>query len=508
MVVFRKFYGKFISLIIIVICYSIVESKIIQGELRTKENWAFITRFCFLSELGMFEYDIEYPKEFKTQNILLYYDEKNQWPAVYKKNKTCREKESVLFVPNGQVIYLNETTFRSGCFDSTEEGMSGWLHCHSRRTFQSRRERWWFIAISNCDANLGLFLRYRFTMTNDEHNLWFKHFSADELYILQTDICFLVLYVVLLLMSFVEAQALRARHLFHRTYTLYLFSVILECTGLAFLCAYYAIYAQDGSAGIELKLLGKVLEALSTLLLLTLLIFIAKGYTVTRGRLRKKTLLKIAGFLWMYIVVYVILFLYERKFFDLGQVLYIYESPAGYGIIGLRLIGWAWFVYAVIFTMMHYPEKSNFYTKLFLLYSVWFLSAPVVILISTFIVPKWVREKLLNTVELFISIAAHFVFFVLTRPSKANKNFPYHVRTSQIGVMLQTNGATPIGDSSLDKFAHHPYALTSPNPTPNYAAIFGIQANGNHHPPTEMVTYGPAARPSAPPMADAIARQS
>ncbi|PRD30726.1 UNVERIFIED_CONTAM: transmembrane protein [Trichonephila clavipes] len=116
------------------------------------ENWAFLTRFCFLSELGMFEYDIEYPKEYRTQNILLYYDERNQWPAVYKTNKTCREKESVLFVPNGQVIYLNETTFRSGCFDSTDDTLNGWLHCHSRRTFQSRRERWWFIAVSNCDA--------------------------------------------------------------------------------------------------------------------------------------------------------------------------------------------------------------------------------------------------------------------------------------------------------------------------------------------------------------------
>ncbi|GFY37018.1 transmembrane protein 145, partial [Trichonephila inaurata madagascariensis] len=277
----RESFGKLISLIII-ICHAIVESKIIEGELRTTENWAFLTRFCFLSELGVFEYDIEYPKEYRTQNILLYYDERNQWPAVYKTNKTCREKESVLFVPNGQVIYLNETTFRSGCFDSTDDTLNGWLHCHSRRTFQSRRERWWFIAISNCDSKKGLYLRYRITMINDEHNLWFKHFSADQLYILQIDICFLVLYVVLLLMSFVEMQALRARHLFHRTYALYLMSVILECMGLGFLCAYYAIYAQEGTPRIELKLIGKVLEALSTLLLLMMLIFIAKGYTVTR----------------------------------------------------------------------------------------------------------------------------------------------------------------------------------------------------------------------------------
>ncbi|XP_054711897.1 transmembrane protein 145-like [Uloborus diversus] len=480
-------------------CILCVRGKIIQGELRTADNWSFLTRFCFLSERGMFEYDIEYPKEFKTQNILLYYDERNQWPFVYKKNKTCLEKESVLFVPNGQVIYLNQSTFRSGCFDSTEEGTEGWIHCHSRRTFQSRRERWWFIAISNCDSKQGLFMRYRITMTNDEHNLWFKHFSADELYILQVDICFLVLYVILLLMSFIETQALRARHLLHRTYLLYLSSVILECGGLAFLCASYGIYAQEGSSRPGLKLMGKILEAFSTLFLLALLIFIAKGYTVTRGRLRKKTLLKIAGFFCMYILVYTCLFLYEQQYFDPGRVLYLYESPAGYGIIGLRLLGWAWFVYASIFTMIHYPEKSSFYTKMFLLYSLWFISAPVVILISTFIVPKWVREKLLNAVELFISIVAHLIFFILTRPSKANKNFPYHVRTSQIGVMLQGNGTTPMGDNSIDKFAHHPYALSSRSYLPNYAVIFGVQANGDRVAPTEMVSYATGS-PQNPPI--------
>lgn len=41
-----------------------------------------------------------------------------------------------------------------------------------------------------------------------------------------------------------------------------------------------------------------------------------------------------------------------------------------------------------------------------------FISAPVVILISRFVVPKWMREKIINAVELLIAIEAHFVFFV------------------------------------------------------------------------------------------------
>ncbi|XP_071034809.1 transmembrane protein 145-like [Parasteatoda tepidariorum] len=441
---YPRFYGIFINLFLI-ICFYEVESTILQGELRTNKNWAFLARFCFLSEFGRFEYTIDYPKAFKTQNILLYFDEKNQWPAVYQKNKTCREKESVLIIENGQVIYLNESTFRSGCIDHPEEGKKDWLRCHNERTFESRRERYWFIAISNCDAKNGLYLEYKITMTNDHNSFWFKHFSADEFYILQIDISFLLLYIVLLLLSFIEADALRSRHLFHRTYALYLTSVILECCGLSFTCAYYANLAKEGYALMELKLLGKVIEALSTLFLLVLLILIAKGYTVTRGRLSKITYFEIFVFLFLYILVYAVLFLYEEQFFDPGKVLYIYESPVGYGIIGLRLVGWAWFVYAVTFTMIHYPEKSNFYTKLFLLYSIWFLAAPVVILVSTYVVRKWIREKLINAVELFISISAHFVFFVLTRPSKAKENFPYPVRTSQ---PLYVNGTRPTAPSA------------------------------------------------------------
>ena len=36
----------------------------------------------------------------------------------------------------------------------------------------------------------------------------------------------------------------------------------------------------------------------------------------------------------------------------------------------------------------------------------------MVVLISTLAVPKWMREKIINGVELLIAFEAHFVFFV------------------------------------------------------------------------------------------------
>lgn len=68
------------------------------------------------------------------------------------------------------------------------------------------------------------------------------------------------------------------------------------------------------------------------------------------------------------------------------------------------------------------------------------------------------RENIINGVELFIAFEAHLVFYLLTQPSKANKNFPFHVRTTQIGVMDKEKET---GDGTLDRFTSYPYAPTA-----------------------------------------------
>lgn len=83
-----------------------ISGKYLEGELQTGEvslrkslelfetfcapvlqNWAFLGRFCFLSEDGEFEYRIEFSEEMGVPNLLLYYDSDDQWPAIYKTTK-------------------------------------------------------------------------------------------------------------------------------------------------------------------------------------------------------------------------------------------------------------------------------------------------------------------------------------------------------------------------------------------------------------------------------------
>lgn len=77
-----------------------------------------MSRFCFLSGQGRYEYFIEYEKTIGDVQLLLYYDEPHQWHSVYKTSKTCREKVSVLSEMDNQIVTLSPKApyeFRSGC---------------------------------------------------------------------------------------------------------------------------------------------------------------------------------------------------------------------------------------------------------------------------------------------------------------------------------------------------------------------------------------------------------
>ncbi|KAG8226358.1 hypothetical protein J437_LFUL007715 [Ladona fulva] len=95
------------------------------------EKWVFVTRFCFLSADGKFEYALEY-------------------------EKTCEEKESVLNIAQNQIINLTtELPQHSGCIEKQNGDRITWV-CHNIRSFRSSRERWWFIAFSNCNSSKAL----------------------------------------------------------------------------------------------------------------------------------------------------------------------------------------------------------------------------------------------------------------------------------------------------------------------------------------------------------------
>ncbi|PWA20596.1 hypothetical protein CCH79_00011584 [Gambusia affinis] len=537
---------------------------------RCSEDWVFLTRFCFLTEFGRLDFKFRYSKSRCCQNILLYFDDSSQWPAVYKKpEKNCYEKEAVLRPENNQVINLTTRYTWSGCAveDDTNEEV---LSCVGGRSFRSVRERWWYIALSKCgpfrglhkalttdsfrksestensEAGIitctsfcphlilswqgqeqfpaasvtdavttskalsqprmthkyqalsemswkycavmaavtdvtdsqpqgdGLQLEYEMKLTNGQ-SFWTQHFSADEFGILETDITFLVIFTLVFLLSCYFAYNLKGRQLLHTTYKMFMTAAGVEVLSLMFHCVYWGLYARDGVGNGSLKILGKLLFSVSFLVFLLMLILLGKGFTVTRARISHSGSVKLSIYMTVYTITYVILFIYEAEFFDPGEVLYAYDSPAGYGLMGLQLVAYVWFCYAVLVSLKHYPEKQPFYVPFFTTYTLWFFAVPVMALIANFGIPRWAREKIVNGIQLGIHLYAHIVFLVITRPSAANKNFPYHVRTSQIGILQSSPKAGEGGES----FPHHAYGNSSflGDSQPNFTELFSIQSD-------------------------------
>uniref|UniRef100_A0A8D0A892 Transmembrane protein 145 n=1 Tax=Sander lucioperca TaxID=283035 RepID=A0A8D0A892_SANLU len=429
-------------------------------------DWVFLTRFCFLTDFGRLDFRFRYPKSRCCQNILLYFDDSSQWPAVYKRHeKNCYQKEAVLRPENNQVINLTTRYTWSGCVVRV-------LSCVGGRSFRSVRERWWYIALSKCGGD-GLQLEYEMKLTNGQ-SFWTQHFSADEFGILETDITFLVIFSLVFLLSCYFAYNLKGRQLLHTTYKMFMTAAGVEVLSLLFHCVYWGLYARDGVGNGSLKILGKLLFSVSFLVFLLMLILLGKGFTVTRARISHSGSVKLSIYMTVYTITYVILFIYEAEFFDPGEVLYAYDSPAGYGLMGLQLLAYVWFCYAVLVSLKHYPEKQPFYIPFFTTYTLWFFAVPVMALIANFGIPRWAREKIVNGIQLGIHLYAHIVFLVITRPSAANKNFPYHVRTSQIGILL----SSPKAGEGAESFPHHAYGNGSflGDSQPNFTELFSIQS--------------------------------
>ncbi|XP_059482312.1 transmembrane protein 145 [Neocloeon triangulifer] len=443
---------SFVAAAIVFLLPDAVQTKYIEGELETLENWAFVARFCFLSEEGIFQYTITYERKYAVQNLLLYYDTDTQWPAVYKTNKTCREKEAVMAAGQNQVISLSpRTPFLSGCSEEDDT-----ITCVNERRFRSARERWWFLAISNCNTTKGLRLQYKFQMTNGPpEDYWRHHFSADEFYILPLLILFLFVYVILLFAVLIFAVELRSRQLLHTTYRQFIVSVALQTVGIGMLGLAYARYAGDGIGNPLLKDAGRFFEAASENVFLLMLLLLAQGYTVTKGRLKLSSAIRLTIFMCLYSSGQIALFAWENQLFDPGDVLYLYESPVGHMLAGLRLIAWARALLSTAQTLASGAgSKEQFYKRFATLAALWFISGPLLVLASSLWIDKWVRETVWCAASHTIALAGHIAFCVLTRPSRANANFPYHVRTSQVGVMTPTLR----DEDSENNFNEHAYA--------------------------------------------------
>lgn len=220
-----------------------------------------------------------------------------------------------------------------------------------------------------------------------------------------------LIYSFLLIAVFICSIELKTLHLYHCTYRLFAFSVVLYLMGILLQGVAYAKYGLTGLG--PNTTLGTLFMGASEITFLTLVLLMAKGYTITRARLSSSSTIKLTVFVNLYIVTYISLFIFQSQVsgqtrsvklllsqsgklqaFDPGEVLNLYESPAGFGLAGLRCISWCAFMISVIKTIRKYPEKGSFYFPFGFFGTLWLLGGPVATFAGIALLDPWVRESM------------------------------------------------------------------------------------------------------------------
>ncbi|KAE9551939.1 hypothetical protein FO519_004840 [Halicephalobus sp. NKZ332] len=394
--------GLYYSLLSFWFLFSAASGKYTHGILRTEsKDWVYLDRFCFVSEVGKFQFELHYPQDYEIQNLYMYFDTEDQWHKAYNKSLSCQEKEDIANRNNSQILVLSPYTdiLNGVVCEEYERQNKSWYRCFGSRSYFSMRPRWWYFAIGNCESQKGLYLEYALLMTNaNVSNRWFYHFSFDEFYSFPITIFFMVAELVILIIA------------------------------LLFTCK----YADDGVGFSSLLTCGLVFRQLATITFVFMLLLIAKGYTITRARLSSGGTIKLVVFTVSYIILLFGTIIWQITVFDPAEVTYISESLPAYLTLGLRIIAWLWFLRGAIITVRLYPMKLRFYIVLCTLMSLWFLAGPVTQLCANFLLDNWVRSEVVYGMDSGVMVYGFLIFLVLTCPLLSNRFFPYHVRTNQV----------------------------------------------------------------------------
>jgi hypothetical protein len=157
--------------VVLLIVAASVSAKYQFGVLRTKEQWAFLSKFCFSNQgtpqggFGLLNYTTA--TDNSNLKLLLYKDYNNRsipgsWYNVYGKDLTCQQKSN-LTIPNGVIDISRGSPTASGTIN----------------TWDITRPHFWFLAVADCTGNNGIQLTYSLLFLS-AGGPWDRQFSFDQ----------------------------------------------------------------------------------------------------------------------------------------------------------------------------------------------------------------------------------------------------------------------------------------------------------------------------------------
>ncbi|KAH3756619.1 transmembrane protein 145-like [Pelomyxa schiedti] len=348
-------------------------------------DWVFLEKFCFLNQGAYADVDFVTTTAGSTA-INFYADMDYSWPTVYntRDETTCEEKVNM----------------SSGSFGEGRMPLRVRVH--------GGRDRWWFIAASNCLGG-SIDIRYNFTFINP--SVSGLQFSADEIGLFQEVLVFMGLFWGLTL-ALVASLVLLVKGKLQYAITDRLLAVVaVESMALFFWTIHVCVFYSNGIGYPELVSTFDFFDMASELIFLLLIL----GRKLTHHRLLL--------LLWFpFILAYLALYFYKLYGVDPATTLYVYESIPGYIIIALRIVMMFVFLFIVSRTFVIETRAPNrrFYVVFGAIYAFWFITLPIIVLAMHF-VPAWKRQKVVVPVQLGVKFFSYLILAVLFRPLKSNR---------------------------------------------------------------------------------------
>ena len=342
---------------------------------------------------GILEFTVEFAST-THPSLLLYYGSFDKWNEVYTSTDNCLERyESAstrvdLKLRGSVVKEVNEVTELS--FVGREM-----TRAKGHVYFTSNTPQWFFLAISNCHpqsnnadaercANTGYCqgptiakMEYSFTNGSDMDR---KHFSYDVFGLRIMYIIFFTAQVILTVVCRVVRNALSQLNKYHVTVQLLVISVTLTAVSYLISVVAYEEMAQKGLEHNELHTAASFLFNMADLLMVYLLVFLGKGWTLVRYKISSGGRLKLTVLMTFTFFSSIALDAWKTNGYDTATVVFFYSTPPGVCFMWLRTVAALWFYYCCWTTQNSFQTKRNFFFRFKIFFTSWLLMRPTICL--------------------------------------------------------------------------------------------------------------------------------
>jgi len=292
---------------------------------------------------------------------------------------------------------------------------------HIQPFVQDTRPYYWFLVIANCGGG-KLDFQYEFEFMNPGSN-WIRQFSHDQQGLTGMYLFFWVLFSVGCFIHFRGVYVLMRNNTYHPIVRILTVTLLLQTFSLLFSFIHYAVFGSNGVGAPGLLGLGEILDMASQLTFLMLLVLLSTGWAITRNEIRYKGLLLVI--LGVCLILYVSMFIWQNVGLDAASITYVYETAPGIIILCLRIMILTWFLFCIRGSYLDesHPNKRKFYFIFGIIYTIWFVLLPFVVIIASLDKADWNKYRTVQGMYLTLNTLGFGIMIFLFWPSRAAEYF-------------------------------------------------------------------------------------